>query len=119
MQWLDDQEETNLFVSILTIAELKKGIIKIEKRQPLRHQKLIKWLEIIEQRFKNRILPLTNDILMTWAKISGESEAKGTKLPIMDSLILATAYEHQLVIVTRNISDFTSSEVQVFSPWEL
>ncbi len=56
---------------------------------------------------------------MTWAKISGESEAKGTKLPIMDSLILATAYEHQLVIVTRNISDFTSSEVQVFSPWEL
>ena len=59
------------------------------------------------------------NILDIWAKTCGESEAKGNKLPIMDSLIAATAYEHDLTIVTRNIGDFNFSSVKVFSPWNL
>jgi hypothetical protein len=119
IQWLDDQDEASLFISILTIAELKKGIIKIKNSQPPRYHKLTLWLETIEQKFNERILPLTNNILNIWAQTCGESEAKGNKLPIMDSLIAATAYEHNLIIITRNLSDFNFSSIKVVSPWDL
>ena len=119
IQWLDGQDEASLFISILTIAELKKGIIKIKNSQPERHQKLTKWLPKVEQRFAGRILPLNNNLLDTWATICGESEGKGKKLPIMDSLIAATAYEYNLIIVTRNVSDFNFSLLKVFSPWDI
>jgi toxin FitB len=119
IDWLDAQTETSLLVSILTIAELKKGILKIKYSQPSPYQKLTKWLQTIEDRFNQRILPLSNDILDTWATICGESEAKGQKLPIMDSLILATAYQYNLTIVTRNLGDFNFPPIQAFSPWDL
>jgi predicted nucleic acid-binding protein len=117
IQWLDRQNEDRLFISILTIAELRKGIIKIQNSHPLRHQKLKNWLEKIEQRFGERILPLNKEILDSWAKTCGESEAMGKKLAIMDSLIAATASEHNLIIVTRNIIDFQFSSIQLFNPW--
>jgi predicted nucleic acid-binding protein len=118
INWIDAQEESSLFISIITIAEIKKGIVRIEKSQPSRYQKLEKWLQKLEQRFTNRILPLNGNILDTWAKICGQSEAQGKKLPIMDSLIAATASENNLIIVTRNTSDFGFSSVTVFSPWD-
>ncbi|MBE9056745.1 type II toxin-antitoxin system VapC family toxin [Sphaerospermopsis sp. LEGE 08334] len=118
INWIDVQEESSLFISIITIAEIKKGVVRIEKSQPSRYQKLEKWLQKLEQRFANRILPLNENILDTWAKICGKSEAEGKKLPIMDSLIAATASENNLIIVTRNISDFGFSSVNVFSPWD-
>ena len=118
IKWLDDQDETSLFISILSIAELKKGIIRIQNSQPNRYQKLWNWLQQLEQRFNPRIIPLDNDIINTWATICGQSEAKGQKLPIIDSLIAATAYQYNLIVVTRNISDFTFPSIEVFSPWE-
>jgi predicted nucleic acid-binding protein len=75
-------------------------------------------LNQIEQRFTERILPLSNNILDVWANHCGESEAKGKKLPIIDSLIAATAYQYNLIIVTRNIKDFNFTSIKVFSPWE-
>ena len=77
INWIDAQEESSLFISIITIAEIKKGIVRIEKSQPSRYQKLEKWLQKLEQRFTNRILPLNENILDTWAKICGKSEAEG------------------------------------------
>ncbi|MDB9394836.1 type II toxin-antitoxin system VapC family toxin [Microcystis aeruginosa] len=118
INWVDNQDELTLFVSILSIAELKKGIIRIKNSQPSRYKKLWNWFQKLEKRFANRILPLTEDILNTWAVICGQSEAEGKKLPIIDSLIAATAYEHDLIIVTRNITDFTFSSVRIFSPWD-
>jgi predicted nucleic acid-binding protein len=118
IQWLDEQNEDSLFISILTIAELKKGIIKIKKSQASRYQKLNNWLLKIEQRFAGRILPLNKNILDTWATICGESEASGKKLPIMDSLIASTATQYNLIIVTRNINDFKFSSNQLFNPWD-
>lgn len=119
IKWLDDQQKDRLFISILTIAELKKGIFKIRKSQPERYVKLNKWSKILEKQFDGRILPLSQEILNTWAEITGESEANGNKLSIMDSLIGATALEYNLIIVTRNVSDFNFSLFKVFSPWEI
>jgi predicted nucleic acid-binding protein len=119
IDWLDEQEETGLFISILSIAEIRKGIIRIKDSQPSRYNKLSTWLEKLQTRFIDRIIPLNEKTLNSWAVICGQSEAKGIKLPIIDSLIAATAYEYQLTIVTRNVADFNFSTVKVFSPWDL
>lgn len=119
IDWLDGQEEAGLLISILSIAEIRKGIIRITDSQPNRANKLRIWVEKLQTRFIDRILPLDEEILNSWAVICGKSEAKGVKLPIMDSLIAATAYEYQLTIVTRNVTDFNFSTVKVFSPWGL
>lgn len=119
INWLDFQNESGLFISILSIAEIKKGIVRIEDSQSDRANKLKTWVETLQTRFIDRIIPLDEKILNCWAVICGRSEAKGVKLPIMDSLIAATAYEYQLTIVTRNVTDFNFSTVKVFSPWDL
>ena len=118
IQWLDEQEKNSLFISVLCIGEIRKGIIKIQKKQPQRYQKLIQWIETVELRFSDKIINLDYNIINCWAIICGQCEAKGQKLPIMDSLITATAYEYNLIIVTRNVSDFHFSPVQIFSPWD-
>jgi toxin FitB len=117
ISWLDEQEEEILFISLLSIGELKKGTIKIEKTQAERYRKLWQWIQTIESRFSDKIISLDHNIINRWATICGRSEAKGQKLPIMDSLIAATAYEYDLVIVSRNVTDFRFSSVRVFSPW--
>lgn len=119
IQWLDEQDEATLFISILSLGEIRKGIIKIEKTQPQRHQKLTAWLQKVEVRFSKRTLILGKNTIKIWAIICGKTEAEGKKLPIIDSLIAATAYQYNLIIVTRNITDFQFSSVQVFSPWNL
>ncbi len=62
IQWLDEQEEASLFISLLSIGEIKKGIIKIEKKQPQRYQKLNRWLQKVESRFLGRIIDLDREI---------------------------------------------------------
>ncbi len=119
IQWLDEQEEESLFISILSIGEIKKGIIKIEKHQPERHHKLTQWFQTLELRFSKRIINLDYKTISYWAQMCGQCEAKGQKLPVMDSLIAATAYGYNLTLVTRNVRDFQFSQVQLFSPWDL
>lgn len=119
IEWLDNQTKNNLWLSILTIAELKKGIFKIRNSQPKRYQKLSQWLEIVKTKFDGHVLPLNEEILNTWAEITGESEASGKKLSVIDSLIGATAQQYNLIIVTRNINDFNFSSFRIFNPWEM
>ncbi len=118
IDWLDEQPETSLFISILTIGELKKGVIKIKNTNLNRYNKLSQWIIQIETRFQDRILPLNQNVINIWAKMCGENEAKGKKLPVMDSLIASTAIEFDLIIVTRNIDDFDSLSVKTFNPWD-
>ncbi len=118
-QWMNQQPPAQLFLSNITIAELRKGIYKIELSQPERHKKLQDWLQTIELKFHLRILPVNDRVLSTWAKISADAELQGKKLAVMDSLIAATALEFNLVLVTRNSSDFEHTGVPLFNPWQL
>lgn len=118
-QWMNQQLPAQLFLSSITIAELRKGIYKIEFSQPERYKKLQDWLQTIELKFHLRILPINNAVLNTWAKISAEAELQGKKLAVMDSLIAATTLESNLILVTRNISDFEYTNVPLINPWQL
>ena len=67
--------------------------------------------------FNQRILPVTAAILDNWAEISAESELTGVKPAVMDSLLAATAHQHQLTLVTRNVDDFIKTPVTIINPY--
>ncbi|MHB8166091.1 MAG: PIN domain-containing protein [Sulfuricella sp.] len=115
--WLDEQDEASLFISVITLGEIEKGILKLRASDPHRSQKLTAWLGKVEQRFAGRILPLDATALHVWAQIA-HSELAGQPMPVMDSLLMATAQCHGLTVVTRNVQDFALYP-QVFNPWAL
>ncbi|MBI5556393.1 MAG: type II toxin-antitoxin system VapC family toxin [Deltaproteobacteria bacterium] len=116
--WLDEQDEESLFMSVISLGEIEKGIIKLTAADPGRSRKLTSWLGMVEQRFSGRILPLDTTALRVWAQIAARAELAGQPLPVMDALLMATAQCHGLTIVTRNEKDFTSYP-QIFNPWAL
>ncbi len=118
-QWFSDQDSTQLYLSSITIAEIKKGLYKIQSTQPDRFNKLENWLFTVEKEFNRRILPITENILDKWAEISANAELNGGKLAVMDSLIAATAYEHKLTLVTRNVDDFKLTPINIINPYTI
>lgn len=116
--WLDEQEEESLFLSVISMGEIEKGIFKLAPTDPRRSRKLTAWLNKVEQRFSGRILSLDAPALHAWAQITARAELAGQPLPVLDGLLMATAQCHGLTIVTRNVQDFTACP-QVFNPWEL
>jgi predicted nucleic acid-binding protein len=118
ISWLDEQDEASLFISVITLGEIEKGILKLRTSDSRRSQKLTAWLGKVEQRFTGRILPLDTPALHIWAQIAAHTEQAGQPLPVMDSLTMATAQCHGLTVVTRNVQDFALYPL-VFNPWTL
>ena len=116
-QWFNQQQIEQMYLSSVTIAEIKKGIYKIQDSQPERYQRLSLWLKTTEVEFSSRILPINNDVLDNWAKICAKAELNGKKLAVMDSLIAATADHHKLILVTRNVDDFKMTPIKIINPY--
>jgi hypothetical protein len=114
--WLDEQDEASLYISVISLGEIEKGILKLRESDRRRSQKLTAWLGKVEQRFSGHILPLDAAALHVWAQLA--AHAAGQPLPVMDGLLMATAQCHGLTVVTRNVQDF-SAYPQVFNPWGL
>jgi predicted nucleic acid-binding protein len=117
--WYNLQQEIQLFISAVSLAEIKKGIYKIKPSQPERALKLQNWLDKLELSFSQRILPINNDVLEQWAQISASMERQGNTLAVMDSLIAATALHHNLTIATRNVNDFNALPLKIINPFEM
>lgn len=116
VEWVSTIDEQNLFLSVLTFGELIKGITKLP--ESARKKKLQSWIEEgLRPRFEGRVLPVSQGIAGKWGEISGEAERKGEKLPVIDSLIGATALVEDLVVVTRNTKDIGRTGARVFNPW--
>ena len=116
--WLDEQDEASLFISVISLGEIGKGILKLRASDRRRSQRLTAWLGKVEQRFAGRILLLDSAALHVWAQIAAHSELAGQSVPVMDDLLMATAQCHGLTVVTRNVQDFASYPL-VFNPWAL
>ena len=116
IDWVDSLEEDSIFLSVLTIGEIEKGIAKLAESQ--KKKRLKAWVEkdLIE-RFGNRILSFDLETALFWGKRQGELEKHGIKLPLMDSLIAATAMIHRMTVATRNSQDMTRIGVDIFDPW--
>ena len=117
LDWIDGQEESALFLSVLTIGEIEKGIAKLPASA--RKRRLLSWIRRdLAGRFSGRLLPIDARVAARWGTIAGESEKRGTPLPVIDSLIAATALVHDLQIVTRNIHDFERCGVACVNLWD-
>jgi len=115
--WFNRQSKGQLFLSAITIAEIKKGIYKKKPSQPERALKLQHWLNTVELNFSQRILSVNEDVLEQWARLSASMESQGKTLAVMDSLIGATAYYYDLILVTRNVDDFKELPLKIVNPF--
>ena len=115
--WIKLKDESDLYLSVLTIGELYKGIAKLG--EPKRKQSLLNWVESdLLKRFENRILGITDSVARKWGEIQGKAEQKGKKISVVDSLIAATGLVYELQIITRNTVDMEASGVNLFNPWD-
>ena len=112
-QWFDAQDEEDLAISAITLGEISAGIAQIAPRDPEQAERLEAWLVQTKVEFSDRILPVTADIAERWGRLSPNQP-----LPAPDGLLAATALEHDLICVTRNVSDFERSGVRLLDPWE-
>lgn len=116
MNWLAAQIEESLFLSVLTVGEIEKGIARLPASK--RKNNLETFLENLVTRFDRRILNLDTPVLRRWGRLTGDLEKKGRVLPIVDSLLAATALEYNLTVVTRNTNDFADTGAAVLNVWE-
>lgn len=116
LDWVAGQNEENLFLSVLTLGELQKGIRKCPDAK--RKSKLQAWLDSdLVTRFQSRLLPVCEQVSLTWGRLSGDAELRGQPLPVTDLLLAATGVVHGLTVVTRNVRDLDRCSVTVFDPW--
>ena len=101
-----------MHLSVLTLGELRRGVVKKEARSPGTTESLRQWIAELEQTFADRILPVDADIARIW----GEITVRRT-FPVADAIIAATAIHHNLTLVTRNSKDVQDLPVRLHNPW--
>ena len=117
LRWIDEHDETTLFLSVITFGELQKGISKLSDK--IRAERLQTWVDQdLAKRFEGRILSIDLNVVLTWGRVLGNSEKSGIKLPVMDGLIAAMAIAGNLTVVTRNVQDMERCQASVFNPWD-
>lgn len=115
--WLASQEESDLFLSVATLAELRRGIEAMPVGR--RRDRLDVWLSHdLTERFAARTLVIDRRIAETWGVLAaGVTRASRTVGPI-DVFLAATATVHGLTLVTRNVRDFSTFDVPLVNPWD-
>jgi predicted nucleic acid-binding protein len=110
--WISNVSAADLFLSVMTIGEIELGIARQRVRNPSFAKDLADWLEVTLRAYEERILPLTVGIARRWGRLAAQLGNKQ-----LDLAIAATALEHGLTVVTRNISDFEPTGVTVLDPF--
>ena len=114
--WLAEADEDRVFISVITLAELRYGI----ERMPVgaRRNRLDTWVsKQLSARFEARVLLIDAETADTWGHIMARGRSGGRPVGTMDAFIAATAERHHLTLVTRNVSDFEALGVRLINPW--
>ena len=116
-QWLDNADDEQLYFSVISLGEILKGITVLPASK--RRNGLQQWLdETLRPWFEGRILPVNEPIAERWGLLAGQCKLRGRPLKVADGFIAATALEHDLTVVTRNVRDFEGLGVDLFNPLE-
>ena len=116
VDWVGSVNEDSLFLSVLTIGELTKGVANLAASK--RRASLEDWIELeLIPRFADRILPIDAAIASRWGLLSARAKQHGQSLSVIDGLIAATALTHDLTVVTRNVGDFGITKARLHNPW--
>ena len=116
VSWVLERDEDELFLSVITIGELEKGIARLPDSP--KRVALEQWVrrELVD-RFRDRLLAVDSGVAARWGALVGASEARGQPLPVIDSLIAAMSMQHNYTVVTRNTDDLERCGARCFNPW--
>jgi predicted nucleic acid-binding protein len=113
---IQDLDSEDLFVSVISIGEIAKGVALLKDGQKKRL--LQSWLQVLERHYGDRLLPIDKETSHMWGELTAAAQQTGRTIPASDGLIAATARRHGLYIMTRNTADFEPSRVPLLNPWE-
>jgi predicted nucleic acid-binding protein len=114
--WLAEADEDRVFISVITLAELRRGVERLAVGR--RRRWLEEWLAgDLLLRFEGRILAIDVVIAEAWGRMIARGEGAGQRMNAMDGFIAATAAAHDLTLVTRNVADFEGSVKSIVNPW--
>jgi len=117
VSWLADADEDRVFVSVISFAEIRRGIELMPTGRP--RERLGQWLaEELPMRFEDRILAIDTQVADIWGVVMARRQKVGLTLGSMDAFVAATATAHSLTLVTRNVKDFEHIGVSLLNPWE-
>jgi toxin FitB len=111
--WFRRAEPASLYISVLTLGEIAKGIAKLAPRDAVAAAALQQWIERIRVHYSDRILDVDAEIAQAWGRLSA-----ARPLPVIDGLIAATALVRGMTLVTRNVRDIAATGVALVNPWE-
>jgi predicted nucleic acid-binding protein len=118
VSWFQATNEELLYLSVLTIGEIRKGIDSLPRSN--RRSLLESWLaNDLVLRFAGRILEVNLDIAERWGLISAQGKIAGAPLAVIDGLMAATTLHHNLTLVTRNTRDFRVAGINTLNPWQM
>ncbi len=108
--------DDDTFLSVITLGELTSGVLRLD--DSARRRELAAWLDGMERHYTARILGIDSETARLWGELSANAKRQGTPVPVSDGLIAATARQHGLHVMTRNVRDFTATGALIVNPWE-
>jgi toxin FitB len=115
--WIERTDESLLYLSVLTLGEIRRGIAVLP--QSRRRATLEAWLDKdLRTRFEDRVLGIDQEVADRWGLLTAAARNSGIVLPVIDGLLVATALEHNLTLVTRDTGQIPSMGIAIFNPWE-
>ena len=116
MDWLDELDEDRAFISVVSIAEIRRGVALMDIGR--KRDVLAEWLaEDLPRRLGNRVIPIDEPVALAWGDLMGSAKRSGRGMSSMDGLIAATAIKHDLTLATRNTKDLDGFGISLLDPW--
>ena len=115
VDWFDQIDDTEIFLSVVTLGELRQGVAMLPDGARRRHLEGLHFA--IMRRYEAQIVSIDLNIALMWGELAARHRSLGRRPSVTDELIAATALVHDLVVVTRNVTDFEPSRCRVVCPW--
>lgn len=118
IKWLAEADEDRVFLSVVTLAELRHGIERMP--EGARRNRYDAWLTTeLPRRFDSRVIHVDAETSDQWGRVVARGQSLGRPVGTMDAFLAATALRHDMTLLTRNISDFEVLSVRLLNPWSL
>lgn len=112
-RWMAERMADEIYLSVLVIGEVRRGVERIRRRDEQQALVLEAWLRRVVSDHAERVLPVDAEVAETWGRMNS-----GDPLPVIDSLLAATAHVHGLTVATRNVADLARTGVSVVDPFD-
>ena len=110
--WYSSVSSEDLHLSVLVLGEIRQGVERVRPRDPAKAAALERWLARVRETFGPRILPVSHSVAEEWGRMNSVRP-----LPVVDSLLAATAKVHGLTLITRNVADIAGTGVDRLDPF--